>query len=78
TFEHNTPRTGLRALPGSRSALLECFRRGTEPQTNTEMAAAPQPVSRPPVQPQEQVTEGSSETVATVASAAVEAVAEGF
>ncbi|MGE0684718.1 MAG: penicillin-binding protein 1A [Candidatus Binatia bacterium] len=52
TFVHINPRTGLRALPGSRSALLECFRRGTEPQTITEMAAAPQPVSRPPVQPQ--------------------------
>lgn len=78
TFVHIDSRTGLRALPGSRSAILECFRRGTEPRAVTEMVAAPRPVSRPPARPQEQVTEGSSETVATVASAAVEAVAEGF
>lgn len=78
TFVHINPRTGLRALPGSPSAILECFRRGTEPRVITEVAAAPRPVSRPPVQLQEQVTDNSPETVVTVTSAAVEVVDEGF
>ncbi len=39
-FVHIDPRTGQRALPGSSAALLECFRRGTEPRTVTEVAAA--------------------------------------
>jgi penicillin-binding protein 1A len=41
TFVHINPQTGLRAAPGSGSALLECFRRGTEPQAVTEVATAP-------------------------------------
>ena len=77
-FVHINPRTGLRALPGSPSAVLECFRRGTEPQASSEIAAAPQPVSRPPARPEEHVTRSSSETVAAMAKATVQAVEEGF
>lgn len=78
TFVHINPRTGLRALPGNRSAILECFRRGTEPQAVTKLAAAPQPMPHPPAQPHKQITESPAEPVATVVSTTVEAAAEGF
>jgi penicillin-binding protein 1A len=41
-FAHIDPRTGLRAVPGSGAAFLECFRRGTEPQVVTAVAAVSQ------------------------------------
>lgn len=78
TFVHINPRTGLRALPGSPSAMLECFRRGTEPQVVTEMAAAPRSMLRPLARSQEQVTEEPSETVATMANVALEVAEGGF
>jgi penicillin-binding protein 1A len=76
-FVHINPRTGLRALPGSPSSLLECFRRGTEPQTLTEIAAASQPV--PQITSRlEQNEKNPPATVATVASVSLQAVDDGF
>ena len=41
SFAYIDPKTGLRAAPGSGAAILECFRRGTEPQAVTLVAATP-------------------------------------
>ncbi len=41
SFAHINPRTGLRASPAGGPTILECFRRGTEPQAVTEVAEAP-------------------------------------
>jgi len=40
SFAHINPRTGLRASPAGGPTILECFRRGTEPQEGTEVAEA--------------------------------------
>jgi len=42
SFVQINPKTGQRAVPGG-SAILECFRRGTEPQEVTVVAQAPPP-----------------------------------
>lgn len=42
SFVQINPKTGKRAVPGG-SAILECFRRGTEPQEVTVVAQAPPP-----------------------------------
>jgi len=79
-FVHINPRTGLRALPGSQSAILECFRRGTEPKVVTEMAATSKPSSRPSARQEvaEHVGHETSELVATVASVIARTAEEGF
>jgi penicillin-binding protein 1A len=77
-FVHINPRTGQRALPGSQSAILECFRRGTEPQAFTEIAATSKPLSQPPARQKERIPDRASGAVAAMASVAVQAVEEGF
>jgi len=44
-FVNINPRTGLRAAPGG-AAILECFRRGTEPQEVTVVAVAQSPAEK--------------------------------
>jgi penicillin-binding protein 1A len=77
-FVHIDPRTGLRARPGSGSALLECFHGGTEPRIVTEVASTPQPTAQPPSQQERQTPTNASQTVAAVASVGVRAEEEGF
>lgn len=67
-FVHIDPRTGLRASPGNPSALLECFRRGAEPRTLTEVAAASE----------DRGGSSAAPAMASVASVALHAVDEGF
>jgi len=45
SFVNINPRTGLRAVPGG-AAILESFRRGTEPQAVTVVAVAPPPAEK--------------------------------
>ncbi|MCS6925971.1 MAG: PBP1A family penicillin-binding protein [Candidatus Binatia bacterium] len=68
TFSYIDPKTGLRPAPGG-PAILECFRRGTEPQETTTVAALP--VSPP------NGSSTASDTRGTVAEAA-HYTAEGF
>jgi penicillin-binding protein 1A len=93
-FVHIDPRTGLRAQPGSHASVLECFRRGTEPQALTELAAVPLPRERSESTTQRSTASRSSGNLpnsspstpsnkppgvlASVANGAFQAVEEGF
>jgi penicillin-binding protein 1A len=85
-FVHIDPHTGLRATPGSGASLLECFRRGTEPQPFTGVASAPVPVERSagrilsnaPRNTLQSPTSSPPGTLAAVANVTVQAVEEGF
>ncbi len=43
SFANIDPKTGLRAAPGDDEILLECFRRGSEPQQVVQRAEGPKP-----------------------------------
>jgi penicillin-binding protein 1A len=85
-FVHIDPRTGLRAAPGSGTSLLECFRRGTEPQALTEVASAPvqadrnesRTVSSAPPNIAHNPSTPPPNTVASVSNVTVRVADEGF
>lgn len=88
-FVHIDPRTGLRASPHSSASVLECFRRGTEPQALTEIASAPvrapgersehRTVRRVPLPSTPHYpTSPPPSTFASVSNVTVQAVDEGF
>ncbi len=60
TFSYIDPKTGLRPSPGG-EAILECFRRGTEPQAIAAAAVLP-----PPLQNAGNTVNGTPEAVAEV------------
>jgi penicillin-binding protein 1A len=75
-FTYINPRTGFHAVPGGPS-LLECFRRGTEPQAVTEVATAA-PERREKDEPVTSSPPANSLASTSVASVDVQSVEDGF
>jgi penicillin-binding protein 1A len=71
SFVNINPRTGLRAVPGG-SAMLECFRRGTEPPGVTVVAAVPPPPEN------SAASENTVQVVPSSSSAVVHSADDGF